>query len=243
VQQKSEFGGRWLDRSDSQEHAMVDPISVKALDLTPIPGKRYFNTAREWREEFIYFLLIDRFQDSVVRPIASGPARRPGVPAGDVFYGGTLNGIRRNLDYIAGLGCTAIWLSPVFENNGQAYHGYDINNYLQIDPRFGTKQDLIDLVDAAHGYVKNGEPSPPDHPGCRHQSFRRQLVLSGQCAVLLRQRSAVRLWRLPPPRSAHSDRAAQSGLVSPPRRDPRLRSIPGKPTRRHLRAQRLRQRR
>jgi alpha-amylase len=139
---------------------MVDPISVQDLDLTPIPGKRYFNTAREWREEFIYFLLVDRFQDDVARPVAGGPARRAGVPAGDVFYGGTLRGIRRNLDYIAGLGCTAIWLSPVFENNARAYHGYDINNYLRIDPRFGTRQDLIDLVEAAHDYVKAGEPAP-----------------------------------------------------------------------------------
>lgn len=40
--------------------------------------------------------------------------------------------------------------SPVFENNPMAYHGYDINNYLSVDPHFGTKQDLIDLVDAAH---------------------------------------------------------------------------------------------
>jgi alpha-amylase len=66
------------------------------------------------------------------------------------FYGGKIRGITRNLDYIAGLGCTAIWLSPVFENNPGAYHGYDINNYLDVDPRFGKKQDLIDLVDAAH---------------------------------------------------------------------------------------------
>src|SRR5262245_56642033 len=62
-----------------------------------------------------------------------------------------MRGITRNLDYIAGLGCTAIWLSPVFENNAGAYHGYNINSYLNIDPHFGTKQDLIDLVAAAHG--------------------------------------------------------------------------------------------
>jgi glycosidase len=139
---------------------MLDPISVKGLDLTPTPGKRYFNTEREWREEFIYFLLVDRFQDAVPRPIVGGTARSAGIPAGDVFVGGNLQGIRRNLDYIAGLGCTAVWLSPVFENNGQAYHGYDINNYLRIDPRFGTRQDLIDLVDAAHTFVKDGQPFP-----------------------------------------------------------------------------------
>src|SRR5262249_31921711 len=66
--------------------------------------------------------------------------------------GGTLKGITKHLDYIQNLGCTAIWLSPIFENNQTPYnyHGYAIQNYLDIDPRFGTKQDLVDLVDAAH---------------------------------------------------------------------------------------------
>ena len=66
--------------------------------------------------------------------------------------------MKQHLDYIAGLGCTAIWLSPIFETN--AYHGYDIRNYLQIDSRFGTKQDLIDLVEAAHNFRRNGQPWP-----------------------------------------------------------------------------------
>jgi glycosidase len=110
----------------------------------------YFDTAREWWEEFIYFLMVDRFEDSEARTPVPSPARSLGVQTPNDFYGGTLAGVRDNLDYIAGLGCTAIWLSPVFENNPHAYHGYDINNYLSLDPHFGTKQDLIDLVDAAH---------------------------------------------------------------------------------------------
>jgi hypothetical protein len=44
----------------------------------------------------------------------------------------------------------AIWLSPIFENNDGAYHGYNINNYLGVDPNFGTKEDLVELVEAAH---------------------------------------------------------------------------------------------
>jgi glycosidase len=78
------------------------------------------------------------------------PGRSPGVQVPDGFYGGTLKGITQHLDYIAGLGCTALWLSPIFENNAGAYHGYNINNYLDVDPHFGTKQDLIDLVETAH---------------------------------------------------------------------------------------------
>ncbi|PYV44630.1 MAG: hypothetical protein DMG06_05700 [Acidobacteria bacterium] len=139
---------------------MPDPTSVKELDLKPIAGKQYFNIDREWREEFIYFLMVDRFQDDIPRPIASGATRSAGIAAPNTFFGGNIRGITQNLDYIAGLGCTAIWLSPVFENNADAYHGYDINNYLRIDPHFGTKQDLIDLVDAAHNFQKNGHAFP-----------------------------------------------------------------------------------
>jgi glycosidase len=104
--------------------------------------------------------MVDRFQDEASRPIATGPGRSSGIVPPDTFFGGTLKGITRNLDYIAGLGCTAVWLSPVFENNAGAYHGYDINNYLRIDPHFGTKQDLVDLVEAAHAFTKGGEPFP-----------------------------------------------------------------------------------
>jgi len=140
---------------------MSQPTLLEEIDLTPDPGKRYFNIDREWREEFIYFLMVDRFHDDADRKPILGAERCQGVKVPDnAFYGGKIRGITRNLDYIAGLGCTAIWLSPVFENNDGAYHGYNINNYLDIDPRFGTKQDLIDLVDAAHNYRKDGHRYP-----------------------------------------------------------------------------------
>jgi alpha-amylase len=130
------------------------------IDLSPVPGKRYFNFTREWREEFIYFLLIDRFHDDQVRAPVLQSGRSTGISTPDDFYGGKIKGITQHLDYIAGLGCTAIWLSPIFENNPRAYHGYDINNYLTVDPRFGTEQDLIDLVEAAHNFTRNGQPFP-----------------------------------------------------------------------------------
>lgn len=139
----------------------MPPItSIQQIDLSPLPGKTYTNFTREWREEFIYFLLVDRFHDSTPRQPLLASSRTPGIPTPDTFYGGTIKGIQNHLDYIAGLGCTAIWLSPVFENNAGAYHGYNINNYLNIDPNFGTKQDLVDLVDAAHNHTLNGQPWP-----------------------------------------------------------------------------------
>ena len=139
---------------------MSSPTSIRDIDLTPLPGKSYFSIEREWREEFIYFLMVDRFQDGGNRTPVNQQGRSAGIPAGSVFYGGTLQGITRNLDYITGLGCTAIWLSPIFTNTPDGYHGYHINNYLEIDPHFGTKDDLVELVTAAHGYQKNGQAFP-----------------------------------------------------------------------------------
>jgi glycosidase len=134
--------------------------SINEIRLHPPQKTSYFNIDREWREEFIYFLMVDRFHDDLVRTPIAGSGRAQGIRTPGTFYGGKIRGITKNLDYIAGLGCTAIWLSPIFENNAGAYHGYNINNYLGIDPNFGTEDDLIELVDAAHNYKKNGQPFP-----------------------------------------------------------------------------------
>ena len=68
------------------------------------------------------------------------------------FNGGTLQGIRSKLDYLQGLGITGLWLNPTFKQRAdlQTYHGYAIQNFPEIDPRFGTRQDLRDLIDDAH---------------------------------------------------------------------------------------------
>ncbi len=147
-----------LNRSFHRGH-MENPQRVSEMDLSPVPGRTYWNSGREWREELIYFLMVDRFHDGRERSSIGGSAR-PDVdcksPRLKKFCGGRLRGITKNLDYIKGLGCTALWLSPVFENDGApdpasgSYHGYAISNYLAIDPRFGTKQDLIELVAEAH---------------------------------------------------------------------------------------------
>jgi glycosidase len=74
------------------------------------------------------------------------------MEAGKVFQGGTLKGIESKLDYLQGLGVTALWVGPVWRQRKdlETYHGYGIQNFLEVDPRFGTRQDLRDLVDAAH---------------------------------------------------------------------------------------------
>jgi glycosidase len=108
----------------------------------------------DWRDQFIYFLLVDRFDNDA----ANIPAYQPGIaggrdPAqGGLFQGGNLRGVMRRLDYIQGLGCTAIWLSPIQKNRAvdTSYHGYGIQNFLDVDPHFGTLRDLQELTKAAH---------------------------------------------------------------------------------------------
>lgn len=128
--------------------------SVHEINLQPKAGKRYWaNCHREWREEFIYFLLVDRFHDGHQRKAHTSADRQSGFGTPEElqkFCGGTIRGIIDHLDYIHGLGCTALWLSPLFENNPDSYHGYAIQDYLKVDERFGTKEDLEELVDKAH---------------------------------------------------------------------------------------------
>lgn len=128
--------------------------SIRDLDLSPKPGKTYFrNCSREWREEFIYFLMVDRFHDDHQRVPVKASGKFRGFGSEEQLQstcGGTLNGITHHLDYIKDLGCSALWLSPVFENNTDSYHGYAIQDYTKVDERFGTKEDLASLVDAAH---------------------------------------------------------------------------------------------
>ncbi len=67
-------------------------------------------------------------------------------------HGGDLKGIENHLDYIDSLGVTAIWLNPVLENDmpGSSYHGYATTDYYKVDPRFGTNEDYVRLIEKAH---------------------------------------------------------------------------------------------
>ncbi len=68
-------------------------------------------------------------------------------------HGGDISGVTQHLDYLADLGITTLWLTPVQENDmpGGSYHGYAITDFYNIDPRFGTNEEYRNMVDAAHG--------------------------------------------------------------------------------------------
>ena len=67
-------------------------------------------------------------------------------------HGGDLAGIEQNLDYFSDLGITALWFTPVLENNmtGGSYHGYATTDYYKVDPRFGTNEEYKQLIEKAH---------------------------------------------------------------------------------------------
>jgi glycosidase len=136
------------------------PARVADADLRPRGAVQ--PSPVDWRDQVFYFLLPDRFSDEreAERPLFD--RRRPGehaaadriawMRAGRVFQGGTLRGLRGRLDYLRDLGVTTLWIGPVWRQRAdlETYHGYGIQNFLDVDPRFGTRQDLRDLVDEAH---------------------------------------------------------------------------------------------
>jgi len=120
--------------------------------------------ARLPQDEVIYFLLPDRFENgdpSNDRGGLSGNRLTTGFdPTGKGFYhGGDIKGLMQRLDYIQGLGATAVWVAPIFKNKAvqgppghesAGYHGYWITDFTQVDPHFGTNAEFKALVDAVH---------------------------------------------------------------------------------------------
>ena len=104
---------------------------------------------------FIYQLLIDRFDDTKDHPPYNPATAKRGRDKKDacMFQGGKIKGITRRLDYIQGLGCNAIWISPPFKNRieyNDSCHGYAIQDFLAVDPRLGTLEDLQEMCREAH---------------------------------------------------------------------------------------------
>ncbi|MFJ3497264.1 pullulanase-type alpha-1,6-glucosidase [Streptomyces sp. NPDC086091] len=147
--------------------ALVQPLAARAATPPAPPSDAALakTAARHdlTREQF-YFVLPDRFANgdrSNDRGGLTGSRLSTGYdPADKGFYqGGDLKGLTQRLDYIKGLGTTALWMAPIFKNrpvqgtgaNASAgYHGYWITDFTQVDPHFGTNKDLENLIAKAH---------------------------------------------------------------------------------------------
>ncbi len=109
--------------------------------------------------DVLYMLMPDRFangnpKNDVIKGMEDQLCNRD-EPS--LRHGGDLEGLRQHLDYFTNLGVTALWLTPVLENDRPAdngknstYHGYATTDYYRVDPRFGTNEEYKALVDECH---------------------------------------------------------------------------------------------
>lgn len=156
----------------------MTPKRLAELNWTPLLKQRFHLSPPAWEDQVLYFLLPDRFSDGKergYRNIAGNRVRAGTTPlfnrakdfenairtpadaqnwrdSGGAFVGGTLKGLTSKLGYLRRLGVTAIWVGPIFKQVAfqPTYHGYGVQNFLDIDPHFGTREDLRALVQTAH---------------------------------------------------------------------------------------------
>lgn len=110
----------------------------------------------DWRDQIVYFAMIDRFDDG--DPSNNDQGQREYDPQDRARYsGGDLAGLARRLDYIRGLGATALWITPPVrhqwwdgEVNYGGYHGYWGEHFAEVDPHFGTLADYRALAEGLH---------------------------------------------------------------------------------------------
>jgi glycosidase len=151
--------------------------SLQELDLRALTRRTYTPSPAAWEDQVLYFMMLDRFSDGREQGyrdndgqlVTSGstPLFQPGDAgnaiqseadgarwrdAGGGWVGGTLKGLTSKIGYLQRLGVTAIWVSPIFRQVAyqDTYHGYGIQNFIDVDPHFGTRADLKNLVRTAH---------------------------------------------------------------------------------------------
>jgi len=147
------------------------------LDLSSLVDRPFHPAPAAWEDEVLYFLLLDRFSDgrehgfrgndgveviggatprfqvgdagNAIRTEADAQAWRE---AGALFTGGKLSGLEGKLGYLKRMNVSAIWLSPIFKQvaSQETYHGYGIQDFVGVEPRFGKAEDLRSLVATAH---------------------------------------------------------------------------------------------
>ena len=129
---------------------LVTNVNAKADDLLHVPSP-------DWREQIIYFVMIDRFNDG--NPANNDQGTGEYNPAkGSHYSGGDLSGITDKISYIKDLGATSVWITPPVAHqwwskpaNYGGYHGYWAENLMQVDAHFGDLADMQGLSRALHG--------------------------------------------------------------------------------------------
>lgn len=138
---------------DSTENAQIASQVQKNTSVSPA-------FRRHIQDEIFYFVMPDRFHNAIAENDNGDPSRPISFGGLDpqskwAFHGGDIAGVEAKLDYIQGLGISSIWMTPILrnkaiQNDGFAHHGYWVVDFTEIDPHFGSNQDLKNLIDAAH---------------------------------------------------------------------------------------------
>lgn len=139
--------------------------SVEDINWQELRNKSFWPSPEAWQDQVMYFLLIDRFSNAQESPenqfrpdqidsaIQNEEEAAHWRDAGYTYCGGTLKGIQSKLSYLQTLGITTIWLSPILQQvptDSTSYHGYGAQNFLSVDPHFGTEENFRELVEQAH---------------------------------------------------------------------------------------------
>jgi glycosidase len=156
-------GDRPLARHRRWASAVVAAVAACSATVAAAAGPRLHVPSPDWRDQVIYFAMTDRFDD--------GDSKNNDQRAGefnrareDRYQGGDLRGLARRLNYIRGLGATALWITPPVANqwigpsgpnDGGAgghggYHGYWAEHFMQVDKHLGTLADYQRLSRQLH---------------------------------------------------------------------------------------------
>ena len=138
-----------------------DVYALVSRDTAGDNSHAFTPSPEQWRDKNIYQLFTDRFAtDGVDRLAGYKPAWTSDGKAypynRNFHHGGNWNGLRQQLDYLEGMGVTALWISGVQQNdqgkdpNYTPYHQYHAENFFKCDPAMGTFQDLKNLIDDCH---------------------------------------------------------------------------------------------
>lgn len=144
------------------QHILLLALTTLSIGCSSTKKTAVAKTPFYWEGANVYFLLTDRFQNGTTSNDHIINRNKPtGILRG--FEGGDIRGVIQKLDegYFTSLGVNALWLTPVVEQihgsvdegtgNTYGFHGYWTKDWTALDPSFGTKEDLKELVEKAHG--------------------------------------------------------------------------------------------
>ena len=144
--------------------------TLRSINFSQLVNRSFTPSPSAWEDQVFYFLLPDRFSDNSeagfadtgTTPLYNSTDNANAVQtdaealawrtAGSGWTGGNIKGIISKVSYLSDMGITALWIGPVFKQVSfqDTYHGYGIQDFLEVDKHFGTIDDLKQLVAAAH---------------------------------------------------------------------------------------------